>query len=190
MLQPINITGKNRVTEIALSKRKITRLFIGSLLFVALGLWFIGNPYQFTSAIIPYKIIIIILGIICVLFFGLAAFYNYKKLMDDRPGLVISDEGVIDNSSGFSAGKIWWNDVSEIRSKIIFKQKLLLLILSNPDEYIEREKNPLRKKAMHTNLKTYGAPFGISAAGLKIDFDELKSLLEKKLEDYRNNPGK
>ena len=41
-----------------------------------------------------------------VAFFGLCGLYALAKLFDTAPGLVIDDQGIIDNSSGLSAGRI------------------------------------------------------------------------------------
>lgn len=174
-----------RKLEIKFNKQNIILLLISSLILTTLGIWFAGNPSLFTSTIVPYDIVIVIFGVICTLFFGLMTLYNYKKLSDNSPGLIIDEEGIIDNSSGFSADKIPWRDVTQIRSIVIFKQPVIILELGNPNDYIEKERNLQKQKAMKTNLNMYGAPFGISVNRLKISTEELKSLLEKRLEDFR-----
>src|SRR5437764_14021730 len=48
--------------------------------------------------------------IACILFFGLGSIYGWRKLFDTAPGLIIDSEGLIDNASAISAGRIPWSD--------------------------------------------------------------------------------
>jgi len=170
--------------EIPLSKNKLTLMLIGSFAFVAAGLWFVIKPPTISNPIIGNPTLILTVGIAAILFFGLCAFYVAKKLPDKTPGLIINDKGVTDNSGGVSVGLIPWSDIKAITLETAANQRFLMVIVKNPDEYIDRQKGFIKKKAMQMNYNTYGSPISISANGLKCNFDELYTTLQDK---FNNN---
>lgn len=170
---------------IKLSKQKLTLMFIGSLIFVGLGLLFIIYPTKFKSSIFYSYSIIFIVGLLSILFFGSVVFFIFKKLNDKKPGLIITENGIIDNSSGVAAGQIFWNDVSAIKIVEIFNQKFLMFIVDNPDQYINRQTNPIKRKAMEVNFKHFGSPISISSNGLICNFQELKNIVEKSFGNFK-----
>jgi len=167
--------------EIPLSKKKLTLMVIGSLIFVVLGILFVVSPENYTSLIMQSPTIIFISGLASILFFGLCFFFISKKLGDKSPGLVISDEGILDNSSGVSVGQIKWAEIEHISVIKIYRQKMIILQIKNPQEYIDKQTNWFKRKMMTTNYKMYGTPVCITSNGLKISFNELLSTLTEKL---------
>src|SRR5665647_1362036 len=106
--------GTERI-EIQLSKSKLTLLSLGSIIFVGLGVWFVTNPPKESIPFFSNPTVLFIVGLASILFFGLVGFFIFKKLFDNSPGLIISAEGVFDNSSGVSAGFVPWTDIVEIK---------------------------------------------------------------------------
>ena len=100
--------------EIALSKKKIFFMLIGALAFVAIGLWFVISPPTISNSYWGNPTKIAIAGYASIVFFGLCAFVLIKKLPDNKPGLIIDQTGLTDNSSGVSAGQILWSDIENI----------------------------------------------------------------------------
>ena len=76
--------------EIKLSKVKLILMFLGSILFITGGILFIRNPIEYESFIMKSPTIIFIAGCLSILFFGVVGFFIFKKILDKRPGLVIS----------------------------------------------------------------------------------------------------
>ena len=171
--------------EIPLSKNKLTLMLISSLIFISLGLWFVIKPPTISNPIIGNPTLILTVGIAAILFFGLCAIFIAKKLPDKTPGLIINNQGVTDNSSGVSVGLIPWDDIKEINVTNVANQKFLMLVVKNPDEYINRQKGFIKKKAMQMNYKSYGSPISISANGLKCNFNELFRILQDKFNDVK-----
>lgn len=165
-------------TIIPLSKSKLIKHFIGSLLFVFAGFLFITNPFWFIKSDNPLMIKMI--GYASIVFFGVCALFISQKLFDKKPGLVIDEEGITDNSSGVSAGKILWKDIKDISVQEVANQKFIMLEMKNPEFYLQREKNPIKKGMMELNYKLYQTPINISINGLKIDFEELNELISEK----------
>ncbi|HEY5405515.1 MAG TPA: STM3941 family protein [Ginsengibacter sp.] len=173
--------------EIQLSKFKLTLMALGCVMFIVGGICFIINPAKYESFIMKSPTIIFITGILSILFFGFLSFFFLKKLSDKFPGIIISDEGITDNSSGVSAGFIPWTDIIAIKETKVINQKLINIIVKNPQEYIDRQKSAFKRKTMQTNYKTFGTAIGISANGLKSNYDDLKKIIEKSFSDFKKN---
>ena len=170
---------KEEKFEIPLSKTKIILALFGSLVFVGLGLWFlIKLPRNSTP--------IFVAGFATVIFFGLAAVTILRKLSDKMPGLIISKQGIMDNSSGVSAGIISWTDIQEIKIAQVMNQKFLMFIVKNPQEYLDKVTNPLKRNTMKMNYKTYGTPISISSNALQTNFKDLHKLLIEKMNEYKS----
>lgn len=170
----------NEKIEIPLSKKKLMLLLVGSLVFVAAGIWFLLNPPKINNPFFGNPNFILIISIAAILFFGLMAFFIARKLPDNRPGLIIDQLGLIDNSSALSPGQVLWSDIENISVIEINRQKLILLDVKNPQDYIDRQSNGFKKKLMQINFNSYGTPLSITANSLQIEFDELFRLLNEK----------
>ncbi|MCX7343521.1 MAG: hypothetical protein NT128_05205 [Proteobacteria bacterium] len=119
-----------------------------------------------------------------ILFSGSAAFFILKKLCDNSPGLIITEEGVTDNSSATSVGFIPWEDVIKIEEIKISHQKFINLVLRDPQTYIDKQKSAFKRRAMKMNYNMCGTPVSISANSLKCSYKELKAMLEQKFVEY------
>jgi hypothetical protein len=155
--------------SIALSKRKTALLLACGLIFVAIGVWLIVMAKATGLSML--------LGGSSVLFFGGCSYVALKKLMDRNPGLVVTAQGVTDNSAGASAGMVPWADVASVQARFLTGQKFVSLMLHDPQAYAQRG-NQLQKYLGGMNIKLVGTPVSISANSLSISFDELLTLLQ------------
>jgi hypothetical protein len=171
--------------EIPLSKQKLYLMLFGSIIFVGIGTWLVVNPPKSSHPIFGNPMIILISGISAIVFFGYIAFTLFKKLPDNKPGLIINSKGIIDNSSGVSAGLVLWKDIIEISTTNVMNQKFLMFILKNPEEYINRQIGIVKRKAMEINYRSYGSPISISANTLDTNFEELYELLQRKFNENK-----
>ena len=170
--------------EIPISKLKTILLFLGCLAFVITGVCFVMSPEKFVSSIARSSTMIFIGGCLGIAVFGFFWVTIFKKLFDKAPGLIISVDGITDNSGGLPAGFIPWSDIVAVKVMVFKNQRLLNLVVKNPHEYIQRQKGALKRMLMKKNLEIYGAAIGISANSLKINFEELKEIIEKRLSDF------
>jgi hypothetical protein len=169
--------------EIPLDKKKMVLMLLGALAFVGIGLWFVIAPPQIENSFWGHPTKLLIVGSASVVFFGLCVYVFIRKLADNKPGLVIDDTGLLDNSGGLSAGHILWTDVENISVFQVQKQKMLMLEVRNPQDYIGRQANLLKRKAMELNYRMYGTPVCIATTGLSISFDELYTLVTEKFRE-------
>lgn len=182
-LQPNNpllaMSTKLPIT-IPLSKGKLLLSTLGAFAFVAIGFWFVLDPPSRTDSSME-SVLVLVLGLASILFFGAIGLVVIRKLFDSRPGLVINEQGLMDNSGGLSAGQILWQDIEDISVLQIQRQRLILVLVNNPQDYIDRQSNSWKRKLMAMNHRQYGTPISISANGLKISFDELLEILKHHL---------
>ncbi len=172
--------------EIPLSKKKMLLTLFGAIIFVGLGLWFLINPPKISNLIFGNPTLIFIVGLASIIFFGLVAITIFRKFSDKKPGLIINRKGITDNSSGVSAGLIPWTDIKEIKISQVMSQKFLMFIVSNPQDYLDKVTNPLKRNAMKMNYKTYGSPISISSNALQTNFEDLQKLLLDKMNEYKS----
>jgi hypothetical protein len=164
--------------EIAIDKTKIIFAILASVMFIALGFWFVISFATMQTRFSP--LLIQILGIASIVFFGLVLFYTIPKYFDKSPGLIFTNKGIVDNTNGTSVGLIEWDDIVEITAIEIWKTKAILLLTDKPEKYIEKA-NSSQDKIMRANLKMYGTPLCITPQTLKIDFEDLYDLILEEL---------
>jgi hypothetical protein len=176
--------------EIPLSKVKLTKLLLASIVFSIIGLWIAISKPDISNAFLNNDVIknIVAYGSMLMGLFGI--YFFTKKLFDKRPGIVIDAQGITDNAGAMSVGLILWNDISDIKERIIqvslfSKQSFVVIILKHPETYISKQTNAIKRKIMSSNLNGYGSPINITSNGLKIKHNELLLLMKENLKKYK-----
>lgn len=166
--------------EIGLSKIKVLLLTFGAAAFVLLGIWFLSmdaqtieNQRRFNSPTLIYGV-----AIVSIAFFGLCCLVGIKKFFDRSPGLILSSTGLLDNSSGISAGLIPWEEVVGIGEYQVQNQRFISIHVKHPEKY-ENNGNLIKRMANRENIKMCGTPVNISANSLKISHGELLKLINE-----------
>lgn len=177
----------NNKIEIELSKKKIFLLFIAGIIFVILGFLGAMNPQDFVSPIFRSPEIIRIFGIAAICFFGVCIIFMFRKLFDNKLGLIIDENGITDNTNATSMGLIEWNDITMVEKKQVMSTKFLILHTNNPEKYVQRAKNFISKRAIEMNIKTYGSPISITSNSLKMSFEDLENLIIKEFKRNKLN---
>ena len=109
--------------EIPLNKSKLVMMLAGSIAFVAIGFWFVINPPEIKNAYWGNPTRLAVIGYAAIVFFGIVAYVLMRKLPDTKPGLIIDETGLTDNSGGLSAGHIEWSDIEASRSRRVAGSK-------------------------------------------------------------------
>ena len=92
----------SEVIRIPLSKSKMVLLISGAIVLVLASGWLLYKVWALGEIFL-----LIVAGgisIIGILFFVFLGTQLFLKLFDNQPGLIITEEGIQDNSSGVSAG--------------------------------------------------------------------------------------
>ena len=147
----------------------------GSFAFVAAGVWmWTYGGATFSMETIFYKII----SLVAVLFFGMTGVFGLTKVFDNKPGLIINQQGLIDNSSMVSGKLVKWSDIIGLEVSQIQSTKFLLIFVQNPEHYMDQA-SYVGRFWMKLNHKTYGTPLSISSNSLKCNFDQLIKMIEE-----------
>lgn len=166
--------------SIPLHKNRDKKLFSITALLALLGILVVIAPQWFIKS--DNTLVATIAGYVLLVFFGLFALLFGKRLLDKTPGLVVDKEGITDYTGGASAGKLRWEDVRQLDVIEIEGQKFIRILLRNPLEYLEQEKDPFKKRIKQINFRLYQTPFCIAARSLQVDFEELYRILQDGLE--------
>jgi hypothetical protein len=168
--------------EIYSSKKKAFLLLLASLAFVSAGTYMFMNAENFTSRS-PLQIKGI--GIISVLFFGLGIYVSIKQLIKNQLVLIIDSIGI--NVNPKKTEVIQWENIKGFSETKIQNTSIVIIDVSNPNYWIEKESNGIRKKLMQFNVNSYGSPFNLSVNSMQISYDELMKTLNENLEKYKKN---
>jgi len=164
---------------IELSKSKVILMILGSFGFVAAGYWlFSMDAAAMKDLPIDDPLFVHGVGIASMVFFGMTGIVGIRKLFDKRPGLVLNSTGIIDNSSGLAAGFIPWSEIIGAEIYEVRRQKMLMIKVRNPEEFIQRG-NILQRAMVKMGSKMSGSPIAITSNTLQINFAELLSTFEQ-----------
>lgn len=169
----------NEQIKIPLHKKKMVPYFLGAGIFVLLGIWIFLAAFQHELQLVG-RIVFFLTGFASILFFGLVVIVLLLKLITKNAGLIISDDGLTDNSSGLSAGFIDWSDIRSIHFSGSGINKFLIIKVKKPEKYINRESNVLKRTAMHLNHKMSGSPIHILVSFLEINEFMLQDMIATK----------
>jgi hypothetical protein len=184
-----NMTENNRI-EIHLSKAKLLKLLLFSVLFLIAGIWMVTADPQTSNPLFNNPFVKGLASYGATIMGALGIYFFTKKLFQAEPGFVLSEEGIYDNTSAFKFGLIPWSDISSIyegsvQASIASKQYFVTVGLEDPEKYIAREPNSIKRKLLLANAKGYGSPVHISTNGLKVDHKELLELVQEYFEKYK-----
>ncbi len=173
--------------EIYTSKKKSFLLLIISIVFVLIGVWLLleSNKLSNLKAINP--IYVHILGFITsVLFFGIGVYFSVKRLLKSELALTIDPIGLNINPKKSLTDFIKWEEILGFEEIKINSVKIVVIRVKNPESWLKKETNTIRKKLMQFNIYSYNSPFNISSSGLDINSNKLNEKLNSYFEKYKN----
>jgi hypothetical protein len=173
--------NQNEIT-IKLKKSKIINNIIAFLIFFFISCYMFLHPDFFVSKIFKNIYFIKIIGFL-VIFISLILLISYTiKLFDNKVGLIITDEFIIDNSVFESVGKIYWYDIKNIK----LEEKYVCLNITKKFEkdYIKRL-NLLKKIIIIVKKRNYKSSIMISSVNLDCSNEELVDFINKEFKKYK-----
>ena len=127
-------------------------------------------------------------GIVSALFFSLGIYVSVRQLLANQLILIIDKNGVnIDPKKSLNE-IIDWKYIEGFSEFKIQNQKFVAIDVNNPDYWIEKEENGVRKELMKFNLSHYGSPFNLSAVSMQINYTELMKILRENFNKYKQQP--
>lgn len=171
------------VVTFQLSNKKKTGLYVTLFLslFAGIGLMLLSKNLTFGTG----RLAVGLAGLIslCICTFCIYCIYQLIKI--GFKGIIISDQGISDLSTGYQIGTVLWQDIEKV--KIMkdlsdLKYEYMVLIVKNPNEYINREPTRFKKRSLTLKLHYYGSPVCISNRALECSFETLKTVIMAKYE--------
>lgn len=176
------------VIRFPFKKKKMKGLYLAFILFLFGAAGFILLSHHLFVICGFGRILCGLIGIFLLLIsmFCLRAICYLRH--EFNAGLIVSDEGVTDISTGYRIGTILWHDVKKIKvmndlDKLQYQY--IVLVVDNPNEYIMREPTMVKKRSLTLKLHQYGSPICISIRALDCTFDDLYQALNGKFLDYK-----
>lgn len=158
-------------------KGKVVKYLVGSMGLAVASLFLMSiaeSQDEYNPQFIQY---VMACGVV---FFGGGTLYIMTKLFSSRPGLIINDQGIVDNTSLNSAGLITWEQITNISASVLSGQKFMVIKVGNAEEFW-LQKNIIKRSMMRLNQRIYKTPILISAVMLKCDFETMFEAIEKRL---------
>jgi|SRR5690625_434302 len=147
---------------------RMVMLAIFAFLFVLIGTVLIG--IYFVEEDIPIWMIVV--GVVDVAFFGLCLIYYIKEIKENKPVLVISNEGIMDRSSYIGAGLVRWEDIADI-DFVHFSGQTFLGIFTHDPELIINRTSSVKRMLNKLNKGLVEAQVNIPVKNLNCPAEEL-----------------
>ncbi len=90
-----------------------------------------------------------------------------ERVTGPKEGLIISDEGIQDNTTFNGVGVIKWDDIKGIREEFMAMNKFVRIDVYNPKEYISKGKNAMKRRLLKNNNRSFGSPFVVTSRALE-----------------------
>lgn len=159
------------------------------LLLIAVGVFcMIGLPeakHSSRNSWVTNPIAGFIVGLLLVFTCGFLASFHFIKLFDKKPGLIINQKGITDNSSFLSVGLILWSDIEKIKFLSLEGNNFIMISVKNHVSFLSKIHNPLKRKMMRLNRFNYGGEISIPENFLKFNQKELHKNLNARFADYK-----
>ena len=172
--------------EVYTSKKKSLVFLIGSIAFVTIGIVSAADPERFVTELWSNPELIRLVAIAAILFFGFGVLVFIRRLIKNEIALIIDVKGINVNPRRSTTEFKEWKEILGFQEIRIHRTRIIIIVVKDPEYWIEKETSTIRKKMMRFNLNNYGSPFNIAAAGLDIGFDKLNGELNSYFEKYKN----
>lgn len=169
---------------IPFNKTKLIKLLLASVLFTAAGIWLLAAKPDLSGTMFRNPIVVTTAAIICILFFSFAGSVFINRLRSKKPALIIDETGITNYVSNISGTHIPWRDIRYIVTNKVFNQLFLMVLLYNPEDYLSKETNLIKRKLLIMNYKQYGSPVSIAVSTVQGNINELRRLLQDQLSKY------
>ena len=171
--------------EIARNKKNLAWFLTGGLILFAFGLFLLIYPQPFMTARMITPFIIEAVGISVMVLGGIYSYIMAMRMATVFPAMIISDKDIYDHTGTPGDGLINWDDIAEVRESEIRGKPHLTIVVKHPQLYIDRQRNPVKRKFLSLMNDKYGSPIQIPANAVDYDLRSLIVLLEAKLDRFR-----
>ncbi len=140
-------------------KSKTVLYMVLAILICALCIWAvflnfrdIHSPYRLLVSNIFIYVLLKIIIMVGVVFFGFTSAFLMIKLIQNKPIFIVNKLGVTDNGSALSMGFIPWQDISKAYIGDVMNSRFIELEIMEEEKYLNKA-NMLKRKVLNTNKK-------------------------------------
>lgn len=166
--------------KIAYNKKQLIAPLFGALVLLMLMLHLLTDASEDNIVLLGIPYLVEVLALICFSFFGFIIFIFYKKISDQSPALIINDEGITDNTNVVGSHLITWDSIEEFCIKTINKHEFILIMVKNPEAYIQAETKKIVRYLLKRKMKKFQTPFVIVKLYVETDFTALSNIMEER----------
>ncbi len=159
-------------------------MIVGSFLFVLGGAFLVYSSQGYNLSLSGNLTPKFLAGLACIIFFGACFLYGLYKFINPV-AIRLDSEGIYDNSNASAAGLIRWKDIKAISTDEFGSRKILVISVSNGDEFIHNTSNPIVKYLLNSNKEMFDTPIVIIPMLVKMDFDSLRRLIISNWRKYK-----
>lgn len=154
-----------------------------SLLAVVVGtLQFVVFPFMAQYHIL--KVVVAVGSVALPLF---AIYVILRGLLSTQPTLIIDDKGITDNAIQSGVGFVPWSDIVSFKHATNrVKQKLLLLYVRNPIDYISKI-GGMKNGVLMSYYNQFGTPIVINLFEVDDDHGKLKDKIETVFQRFQKS---
>jgi hypothetical protein len=171
--------------EIARNKKNLAWYLAGGLLFFAIGLFLLIDPGSFLTGKMITPFIVEAVGVSMMVAGGIYSYILAVRMATVFPAMIISDKDIYDHTGTAGDGLINWEDITGIRESQINGKKYLTIDVKHPQLYIDRQRNPVKRKMLVSMMEQHGSPIQIPAHAVDYDLRSLIALLQQRLDTFR-----
>jgi hypothetical protein len=156
------------------SRARIALLILGSVAFVAIGLWMIGTfgpppeSHRYSPEMTTF------FGWAAILFFGLCAIVLCRMLFDTEAQVRINASGLY--WKRWSRETIPWSEITQVGVWEFKRQKSIILNLRDPGRF---RSSTLMGKLASANKAMTGGDIAVTLAGTDGRFDDAMAAIER-----------
>jgi len=145
-----------------------------SLLFVVVGIFLLSiSVYE--------SMWLTVVGLLTIVVFGFCFLYYVKELINRKPAVIVTNEGIIDRSSYIGADLVKWEEIDAIDFLNLSGQVYLGIFTNDPELVINRSSG--MKKLLNTlNKKLLPSQVNIPVKNLDCSVEELVNAIGERWE--------
>lgn len=161
------------------SRWRLAVILLSAVGFVALGMWMVGAFGEVPSSRRYSATSFIVIGWLCILFFGLCGVAIIKKFFDERPQLSIDSSGI--RWAPWTDQLIPWSEIRDVTTWSYKHQDVIVLHLRNAERFPGKG---LKAKVAGANRMLTGGDIAISLTGSNRSYGDAMSAIERFRQAY------
>jgi hypothetical protein len=122
-----------------------------------------------------------VVGAFGTVFFGLGTAVLFVRALSNRPLVILSAEGILDNESLFRLPLVKWSEIADVYIEDEQGEHYLRLRLNDPDAVVRRCRSPISRAVYRMGLRHDRPVMSVSRIHAGIPLEELKKEIEARL---------